>query len=105
MQSDSTAETGWQFVAEGDEVASIIDTVLRLDPDRTYSRSELADETGIALKTLHLMDDIDGVVELGILEKHDAEGEEVSYSINPDSEVYEAARNFSDAVRDQNVDF
>lgn len=105
MQGDTTAETGWQFVAEGDEVASIIDTVLRLDSDRTYSRSELADETGIALKTLHLMDDVDQVVELGILEKHDAEGEEVSYSINPESEVYDAALQFSEAVRGQDVDF
>jgi hypothetical protein len=105
MQGDARAETGWQFVAEGEEVASIIDTLLGLDPERTYSRSELAEETDIPLKTLHLMDDVDNVVALGMLEKHDAEGEEVSYSINPDSPVYEAARAFSDAVRDQDVDF
>lgn len=98
MQEDSSNETGWSFVANGDSIATIIDTLLRLDPGETYSRSELAEETGIPLKTLHLMDDVERAVELGMLEKHDVDGEEVRYTVNGDSEVLERARSFDDAV-------
>ncbi|MFD1587460.1 hypothetical protein ACFR9U_10725 [Halorientalis brevis] len=98
MQGDTTAETGWAFVADNDEVATIINTALTMEEGETYSRSELAEMTGIALKTLHLMDDVEHVVELGILEKHQSEGEEVAYSVNEDSTVLEKAREFGDAV-------
>jgi predicted transcriptional regulator len=98
MQGDSTSETGWTFIAESDEVGTIIDTILQLDPDETYSRSELAEKTDIPLKTLHLMDDVKEVVDIGLLEKHDAEGEERHYSINEDSEVFEMARKFGRSV-------
>ncbi|WP_299262235.1 hypothetical protein [Halorientalis sp.] len=98
MQRDSRADSGWEFVAEHDSVATIIDTLLDLDTDETYTRSELADETGIALKTLHLMDDVDGVVELGMLDKHHPEDEEIYYTLNADSSVLEAAREFERAA-------
>ncbi len=98
MQSDTRADSGWGFVAEHDSVATIIGTLLELDPEETYTRSELADETGIALKTLHLMDDVDGVVDLGMLDKHHPEDEEVYYTVNADSPVLEAAREFDRAV-------
>jgi hypothetical protein len=98
MQGDSTAETGWSFVADTDELATIISTVLTLDEDEIVSRSELASNADIALKTLHLSDDIEHLVELGVLEKHDAEGEEVSFSVNPDSDVLRTARQFGEAV-------
>jgi len=100
MQSDTDVhpETGWSFVAEGESVATIIDALLRLDPQETYTRPELAAETGLPLKTLHLLDDVEGVVELGMLEKHDPDGAEVRYSINADSDVLAKAREFDEAV-------
>ena len=101
MESDSQAGAGWEFVAEHESVATIIDTLLDLDPGGPYTRSELAAETGIALKTLHLMDDVDGVVELGLLDRHDPDGEEVYYTVNADSDVLGAAREFDRAVAQQ----
>lgn len=98
MQGETTPETGWAFIADNDEVATIISTALGMEADRTYSRSELAEKTGIALKTLHLMDDVEHVVELGVLDKHQSDGEEVAYSVNEDSTVLEKAREFGDAV-------
>ena len=100
MQSETQATSGWGFVADHDSMATIIDTVLDLDPEATYTRSELADETGIALKTLHLMDDVDGVVDLGMLDEHDPEGEEVYYTVDEDSDVLAAAREFDRAVEE-----
>jgi len=105
MDSDVASETGWHVVAEGEEVATIIDAVLRLDPGREYSRSELAEETDIPLKTLHLLDDVESVVDLGMLEKHDPEGGEVRFTVDTDSDVYAAAQAFGAAVRDQHIDF
>jgi hypothetical protein len=98
MQGDPQSETGWGFVAENDEVATIISIALTMEEGQTYSRSELAERTEISLKTLHLMDDVEHVVDLGMLEKHDADGEEVAYSINADSDLLEKAREFGDAV-------
>jgi hypothetical protein len=100
MQSDTRADSGWGFVADHDSMATIIDTLLDLDPEETYTRSELADETGIALKTLHLMDDVDGLVDLGMLDEHHPEDEEVYYTVNADSPVLDAAREFERAVED-----
>lgn len=96
--SDTSPDTGWEFVADNDEVAAIIDTALTMDTDEVYSRSELADMTGIPLKTLHLMDDVEQVVDLGVLDKHENEGEEVAYSVNEDCAVLTKAREFGDAV-------
>lgn len=98
MQTDATPETGWSFVAEGDAVATVIDGLLRLDPEESYSRSELAAETDVSLKTLHLMDAVEDVVALGLLEKHDRDGAEVRYAVNEDSDVLAAAREFDEAV-------
>lgn len=101
MQEDTDYETGWGFVAQGDSIATMIDTLLRLDPADSFSRSELAEETGIPLKTLHLMDDVERAVEIGLLEKHQQDGEEVHYTVNEDSDVLAAAEGFGDAVRSQ----
>ena len=98
MQGDTTAETGWAFIAGADEIPTIINTALSMEADERYTRSELAEETGIPLKTLHLMDDVEHVIDLGVLEKHDSDGEEVSYSVNTDSKVLQTARKFGDAV-------
>jgi hypothetical protein len=98
MEGDTRLHSGWHVVAEAEELPTIIDTVLSLDTDRTYTRSELAEASGIPLKTLHLKDDVAYAVELGMLAKHDDDGEEVAYSVNPDSDVLDAARAFGEAV-------
>jgi hypothetical protein len=98
MDGDTRLHSGWHVIAETEEMPTIIDTILELDDDRTYTRSELADASDIPLKTLHLMDDVSVAVELGMLEKHDPEGEEVSYSVDPDSDVLAKARAFGEAV-------
>lgn len=98
MEGDTTTAMGWAFIADTDEIPTIISTALRMDANERYTRSELAEETGIPLKTLHLMDDVEHVIDLGVLEKHDTDGEEVSYSVNSDSEVLQTAREFGDAV-------
>lgn len=97
MERDTEA-TGWSVIAENDELATIIDTALSMDAGETIGRSELADRSGIALKTLHLMDDLEQVVELGVLEKQEAESEEATYTVNEDSAVLDKAREFGAAV-------
>lgn len=104
MDADTRLQTGWHVIAETEEMPTIIDTVLALDQDRTYTRSELAEESGIPLKTLHLMDDVSVAVELGLLDRHEHEGEEVAYSVNGDSEVLAKARAFGEAVTDARSD-
>jgi len=98
MEGDTRLHTGWHVVAEAEEMPTIIDTILTLDTDRTYTRSELAEASGIPLKTLHLMDDVAYAVEIGLLEKHEEDGEEVAYSVDADSEVLDTARAFGEAV-------
>lgn len=98
MDGDTRLHTGWHVVAETEEMPTIIDTLLGLDDDRTYTRSELAEASGISLKTLHLMDDVSVAVELGMLDRHETDGEEVTYSVNADSEVLSKARAFGEAV-------
>lgn len=104
MQGDTTLDTGWEFVAEGEAVPTILDTLLRLDHDEELTRSQLATETGIPLKTLHLMDDVERLVELGLLEKRDPDGEETCFSVNADSEVLAKARAFGEAVSKHDSD-
>jgi hypothetical protein len=100
MDGDTRLDTGWHVIAETEEMPTIIDTLLALDADRTYTRSELAEESGIPLKTLHLMDDVSVAVDLGMLDRHETEGEEVAYSVNADSTVLRRAREFGEAVSD-----
>lgn len=96
MQRDATAEAGWSLIADGDSLTTLIGGLLELDPDGAYSRSDLAEETGVPLKTLHLGDDVERIVELGILERHD--GEEVRYTVNGNSDLLRQARAFGEAV-------
>jgi hypothetical protein len=98
MLEESPASTGWAALAEYDEVTTLIDTLLGLDPDETYTRAELADESGITLKTLHLRDVVAFAVDIDLLEPVDANGEAVRYSVNTDSEVFELAGAFGEAV-------
>lgn len=94
----SEPETGWGHVAEHDEAPAVIDAVLRLDAGTAYTKTELSDAAGVALKTLYLDGTLEHLVTMGFLEKHEAEGEETTFSVDPDSRVYETARAFDVAV-------
>jgi len=91
-------DTGWGHVATHDDAPAVIDTLLRLDPEATYTKTELSDAAGVALKTLYLDGMLDHLVEMGFLEKHDAEGEEALFSVDTGTAVFEAAVAFDEAV-------
>jgi len=91
-------ETGWGHVASHDDAPAVIDTLLRLDPEATYTKTELSDEAGVALKSLYLDGTLDHLVEMGFLEKHADEGEEALFSVDVDTDVFEAAVAFDDAI-------
>jgi len=91
-------ETGWGHVASHDDAPAVIDTLLRLDPETAYTKTELSDQAGVALKSLYLDGTLDHLVEMGFLEKHADEGEEVLFSVDADSAVFEAALAFDEAV-------
>ena len=91
-------ETGWGHVASHDDAPAVIDTLLRLDPDATYTKTELSDEAGVALKSLYLDGTLDHLVEMGFLEKEADEGEEALFSVDTETAVFEAAVAFDDAV-------
>jgi hypothetical protein len=90
--------TGWGHVASHDDAPAVIDTLLRLDPEKRYTKTELSDEAGVALKSLYLDGTLDHLVEMGFLEKHDQEGEEAHFSVAADSDVFGAAEAFDTAV-------
>lgn len=98
MERDATAEAGWSLIADGDSITTLIGGLLELDPDGAYSRSDLAEATGVPLKTLHLGDDVERIVDLGLLERHDPEGEEVFYTVDETSDILRQARAFGEAV-------
>jgi len=91
-------ETGWGHVASHDDAPAVIDTLLRLDPETAYTKTELSDQAGVALKSLYLDGTLDHLVEMGFLEKHADEGEETLFSVDADSAVFEAALAFDEAV-------
>jgi len=100
MFEDATEEpeTGWGHVASHDDAPAVIDTLLRLDPETRYTKTELSDEAGVPLKSLYLDGTLDHLVEMGFLEKHDDDGEETVFSVDPDTAVFEAARAFDAAI-------
>jgi len=67
---------------------------------REYTRSEIADAADIPLKTLYLADAMDEFVDIGLLNRVDSDEEdsEAYFSVNPDSDVLAAARDFDTAV-------
>jgi len=97
---EQTATGGWTLLADNDGASALVDAVLELDPDRTYTRSELADAAGVPLKELYLSDALGVLVDIGLLESV-SEAEEATYVIADDSAVYERAAAFEAAVREQ----
>lgn len=93
-------ETGWELVAQRDEAAALFRAAVSLDADAEYTRSEIADTANIPLKTLYLEDAMDDFVDIGLLDRVDSDEEdsEACFSVNPDSDVLAAAREFDTAV-------
>ncbi|MFW6435813.1 MAG: hypothetical protein ACOCY1_05470 [Halovenus sp.] len=100
MNSTSTAADGWAVVAESEGTAALIGAILELDPDESYTRSELADAAGVPLKELYLSDALADLVDIGLLEPV-PDAEEATYVVEADSPVYEGARAFETAVAGQ----
>ena len=95
---------GWAFVANCDGAAKVLDVLIELDPDETYTRSEVADRAGVPLKTIYLNDLLDRYVDLGVLTENTGggespTGEETEYRICSDSTLLDAAATFDDAYR------
>ena len=97
-------DTGWGHVATHDDAPAVIDTLLRLDPADRYTKTELSDEAGVPLKSLYLDGTLDHLVEMGFLEKHAHEGEEVLFSVDTETAVFEAATAFDAAIADRLVE-
>jgi len=95
-RADST--TGWAHVANHDKAATIIDTILRLDADETYTKTALSEAAGVSLKTLYLDGTLEELVTVGLLEKHEAEGQETLFSVDNGSAAFEAAEAFDTAA-------
>jgi|AntRauTorcE11898_2_1112593.scaffolds.fasta_scaffold57607_2 hypothetical protein len=94
MDGHETHDSAWQVVAAHDDAAALIDTLLELDPDAEFTKTELSDRAGVPLKSLYLNGTLDAVAELGLLEKCERDGEEPLYSVAADSEAMDAARAF-----------
>lgn len=90
--------SGWEIIAAEDEAASIIASVLSLDPSEEYTRSELASAADIPLKTLYLLDTLDQLETAGMLNRvDDVDAEsEACFVIDSESPLYEAAAAFGE---------
>ncbi len=96
--TDASPETGWGHLASHDGAPAVVDALLRLDPEATYTKTELSDAAGVPLKTLYLDGTLDRLVELGFLTKAAGDGEEAAFTPAADSEVYQAAAALDDAL-------
>lgn len=95
-----TAAGGWSIVADNDGAAALISTIVQLDVNERYTRSDLADAAGVPLKELYLSDTLGELVTIGLLERV-ADADEATYVIEDDSEIYERALAFDAAVTTQ----
>ena len=88
--------SGWHVIASHDDAAALVETLIELDPDEEYTKTELSDAADVPLKSLYLNGTLDAVAEIGLLEKRAPDGEEQLYSVDADSDTFEAARAFGD---------
>ncbi|MFB6201989.1 MAG: hypothetical protein ABEI98_08255 [Halorhabdus sp.] len=100
MHQTDDVPSGWEFVATREAAPSLIRAVLELDPGTKLTRSELAAAADVTVKQLYLADTVSELVDLGVLEVVDSEGEP-SYTVNPDSEVLAAAAHFEETATSQ----
>jgi Fe2+ or Zn2+ uptake regulation protein len=98
---ESDPETGWEHLAVHDDAPTVIDTLLRLDPDEIYTKTELSEETGVPLKTLYLDGTLSQLVDMGFLNEHSGEDEEARYSVTPETDVFAVAEQLDEAIQAQ----
>lgn len=104
MQGHDGGASGWHIIASHDDAASLIDTLLGLDPDGEYTKTELSDAADVPLKSLYLDGTLDAIVELGLLDKDDREGEATLFTVNDESDAFAAASAFDIVVRTRRAD-
>ena len=100
---------GWEFVAEREGAAELLGALADLEEGVTYTKTEIAERTGVARKTLYLNDLVSECADLGVLtaadDGTDAEADgadgEARYRVVPDSDLLAAAAAFDDAYRNQ----
>ncbi|WP_436932260.1 hypothetical protein [Halosimplex halobium] len=98
--SDGSPDGGWAFVADSDGAADLLGTLVDCNDERAYTRSDLAERSGVPLKTLYLDGLLDEFVALGVLVRADDESDEETepqYRVAGDSDLLAAARAFDDA--------
>lgn len=89
--------SGWTFVAENEGAAALLGAIVDLDEGPTYTRSELCSAADVTMKELYLSDALPGLVEMGVLDTVETDGE-ATYTIDTDNAVYEAAVRFERAA-------
>lgn len=97
MHERDGGHSAWHVIAEHDDAAAVVDTLLELDPGATLTKTELSDAADVPLKSLYLDGTLDAIEGLGLLEKEEREGEEPRYSVATESDAFEAARAFDAA--------
>jgi len=97
MHEPDGGRSAWHVIAEHDEAAALVAALLDLDPDTELTKTELSDTAGVALKSLYLNGTLEAVVDLGLVEKRERDGEEALYSVATESQAFEAARAFERA--------
>lgn len=102
MTIEDAPEGGWEFVAERDAAARLVDALLELDGGSAYTRTELAETADVPLKTLYLNGLLEECADLGILERVEGAGDgEAVYRPVEDSDLLQAAATFEEAFRRQ----
>lgn len=98
MTAPDGPTTGWSFVADNDGAARLLGTVLELDPEDTYTKSDIASAADVPMKRLYLSDALEGLVEVGVLTPVEDGGEAAVYEVDSESVVYREAAAFDDAL-------
>jgi len=109
MRTDETPTGGWEFIAEREGAAELLGALADLDDGDTYTKTEIAERTGVARKTLYLNDLVAECADLGLLAPVDTEGEsddagadgETQYRVVSDSDLLAATAAFDEAYRSQ----
>jgi hypothetical protein len=100
MLREDVPETGWGFVAAKEGAAEVFGALLALEPDAERTKTELAEDAGVALKTLYVNDWLSELVDLGVLaETGENDDGETCYRVVEDSDLLVAARRFDEAYR------
>jgi len=97
MEAPVKASSGWEYVAESDAMASVIDVARTLPETESFTQSELAGRADVPLKQLYLEETIQTLETLGVFETADDDNEETRYVVNTDSELLTAAERFDQA--------